>query len=76
MISAGNMLNPTAARPPETLFRSPAMPKKALPPVERRAEVLDTIAAVLPLERRDELAELGALQPASSEIDRCGEEPS
>ncbi|MBZ5763188.1 hypothetical protein LAV84_26445 [Rhizobium sp. VS19-DR104.2] len=52
------------------------MPKKALPPVERRAEELDTIAAVLPLERRDELAELGALQPASSEIDRCGEEPS
>lgn len=27
-------------------------------PVERRAEELDTIAAVLPLERRDELAEL------------------
>ncbi len=36
------------------------MAKNAKPPtaVERRAEELDTIAAVLPLERRDELAEL------------------
>ncbi|WP_313904334.1 site-specific integrase [Rhizobium laguerreae] len=35
-----------------------AKPKKSLTAVERRAEELDTIAAVLPLERRDELAEL------------------
>ncbi|MBB3747178.1 integrase [Rhizobium sp. BK591] len=37
-----------------------AAPKKSatLSAVERRAEELDTIAAVLPLERRDELAEL------------------
>lgn len=27
-------------------------------PVDRRAQELDTIAAVLPMERRDELAEL------------------
>lgn len=32
--------------------------KKSLTAVERRAEELDTIAAVLPMERRDELAEL------------------
>lgn len=35
-----------------------AKPKKSLTAVERRAEELDTIAAVLPIERRDELAEL------------------
>ncbi|MBY3537913.1 site-specific integrase [Rhizobium laguerreae] len=35
-----------------------AKAKTSLPAVERRAEELDTIAAVLPLERRDELAEL------------------
>ncbi|MBY5329945.1 site-specific integrase [Rhizobium leguminosarum] len=35
-----------------------AQPKKSLTAVERRAEELDTIAAVLPMERRDELAEL------------------
>ncbi|MEX2745979.1 site-specific integrase [Rhizobium mongolense] len=35
-----------------------AKAKKSLTAVERRAEELDTIAAVLPLERRDELAEL------------------
>lgn len=35
-----------------------AKPKKSLTSVERRAEALDTIAAVLPIERRDELAEL------------------
>ncbi|MBY5701217.1 site-specific integrase [Rhizobium leguminosarum] len=35
-----------------------AKPKKTLTAVERRAEELDTIAAVLPIERRDELAEL------------------
>ncbi|MGO4568011.1 site-specific integrase [Rhizobium sp. 2YAF20] len=35
-----------------------AKPKKTQTPVERRAEELDTIAAVLPIERRDELAEL------------------
>ncbi|MBY3422563.1 site-specific integrase [Rhizobium laguerreae] len=35
-----------------------AKPKKSLTAVERRAEELDTIAAVLPVERRDELAEL------------------
>ncbi|MDR6101765.1 hypothetical protein QE369_001962 [Agrobacterium larrymoorei] len=37
-----------------------ATPKKSatLSAVERRAEELDTIAAVLPMERRDELAEL------------------
>ena len=35
-----------------------AKPKTSLTAVERRAEELDTIAAVLPLERRDELAEL------------------
>ncbi|MDR6820967.1 integrase [Neorhizobium sp. 2083] len=35
-----------------------AKPKKSLTAVERRAEELDTIAAVLPMERRDELAEL------------------
>ncbi|MFA1677426.1 site-specific integrase [Rhizobium mongolense] len=35
-----------------------ARAKKSLSAVERRAEELDTIAAVLPLERRDELAEL------------------
>ncbi|MBY3447052.1 site-specific integrase [Rhizobium laguerreae] len=35
-----------------------AKPKTSLTAVERRAEDLDTIAAVLPIERRDELAEL------------------
>lgn len=35
-----------------------AKPKTPLTAVERRAEELDTIAAVLPIERRDELAEL------------------
>ncbi|MDF0663966.1 MULTISPECIES: site-specific integrase [unclassified Rhizobium] len=35
-----------------------AKPKKSLTAVERRAEELDTIAAVLPIERRNELAEL------------------
>ncbi|TBC02935.1 site-specific integrase [Rhizobium ruizarguesonis] len=35
-----------------------AKPRKSLTAVERRAEELDTIAAVLPVERRDELAEL------------------
>ncbi|MBY2967596.1 site-specific integrase [Rhizobium leguminosarum] len=35
-----------------------AKPKKSQTSVERRAEELDTIAAVLPIERRDELAEL------------------
>ncbi|MBY5324351.1 site-specific integrase [Rhizobium leguminosarum] len=35
-----------------------AKPKTSLTAVERRAEELDTIAAVLPMERRDELAEL------------------
>ena len=35
-----------------------AKPKKSLTGLERRAEELDTIAAVLPIERRDELAEL------------------
>jgi hypothetical protein len=35
-----------------------AKPKKSLTAVERRAEELDTIAAVLPMERRDKLAEL------------------
>lgn len=35
-----------------------AKPKTSLNAVERRAEELDTIAAVLPIERRDELAEL------------------
>ncbi|MBY5605564.1 site-specific integrase [Rhizobium leguminosarum] len=35
-----------------------AKPKKSLTAVERRAEELDTIAAVLPIERRDELAQL------------------
>lgn len=35
-----------------------AKPKTSLTAVERRAEELDTIAAVLPIERRDELAEL------------------
>ncbi|MBY5609272.1 site-specific integrase [Rhizobium leguminosarum] len=35
-----------------------AEPKTSLTAVERRAEELDTIAAVLPIERRDELAEL------------------
>ncbi|WP_425964866.1 site-specific integrase [Rhizobium nepotum] len=34
------------------------MPPLQKSPVDRRAEELDTIAAVLPLERRDELAEL------------------
>jgi integrase len=34
------------------------MSKKSMSPVERRAEELDTIASVLPMERRDELAEL------------------
>lgn len=37
---------------------SVAKAKKSLTAVERRAEELDTIASVLPLERRDELAEL------------------
>ena len=32
--------------------------KKSAPAVERRAEELDTISAVLPIERRDELGEL------------------
>nr|WP_210299376.1 tyrosine-type recombinase/integrase [Rhizobium sp. BK379] len=35
-----------------------AKAKQSLTAVERRAEELDTIAAVLPMERRDELAEL------------------
>jgi integrase len=35
-----------------------AKPKTSLTAVERRSEELDTIAAVLPIERRDELAEL------------------
>ncbi|MBB3138577.1 hypothetical protein FHS26_006355 [Rhizobium pisi] len=35
-----------------------AKPNTSLTAVERRAEELDTIAAVLPMERRDELAEL------------------
>ncbi|MGO7032926.1 integrase, partial [Rhizobium ruizarguesonis] len=35
-----------------------AKAKTSLTAVERRAEELDTIAAVLPMERRDELAEL------------------
>ena len=35
-----------------------AKAKKSLTAVERRAKELDTIAAVLPIERRDELAEL------------------
>lgn len=35
-----------------------AKSKTSLTAVERRAEELDTIAAVLPIERRDELAEL------------------
>ena len=35
-----------------------AQAKKSLTAVERRAEELDTIAAVLPIERRDELAKL------------------
>ncbi|MBY3279693.1 site-specific integrase [Rhizobium laguerreae] len=35
-----------------------AKPKTSLTAVEQRAEELDTIAAVLPIERRDELAEL------------------
>lgn len=35
-----------------------AKPKTPLNAVERRAEELDTIAAVLPMQRRDELAEL------------------
>ncbi|MBY3238698.1 site-specific integrase [Rhizobium laguerreae] len=35
-----------------------AKPRKSQTSVERRAEELDTIAAVLPIERRDELAEL------------------
>ena len=35
-----------------------AKAKTPLTAVERRAEELDTIAAVLPIERRDELAEL------------------
>ncbi len=39
-----------------------AKPKKSLTAVERRAEELDTIAAVLPIERRDELAELSTDQ--------------
>lgn len=37
---------------------SVAKPKTSLTAVERRAEELDTIAVVLPIERRDELAEL------------------
>ena len=32
------------------------MSKKSMSPAEHRAEELDTIAAVLPIERRDELA--------------------
>jgi len=35
-----------------------AAPSKSQTSVERRAEELDTIASVLPLERREELAEL------------------
>jgi len=37
---------------------SMAKPRTSLTAVERRAEGLATIAAVLPIERRDELAEL------------------
>ncbi|MBX5230247.1 site-specific integrase [Rhizobium sp. NLR9b] len=35
-----------------------AKPKESMTAVERRAEELDTIAAVLPIDRRDELAQL------------------
>ncbi|MBX4862783.1 integrase, partial [Rhizobium bangladeshense] len=35
-----------------------AKAKESMTAVERRAEELDTIAAVLPIDRRDELAEL------------------
>lgn len=46
-------------RPPKPSFWTlVAKAKTSLTAVERRAEELDTIAAVLPMERRDELAEL------------------
>ncbi len=46
-------------RPPKPSFWSACgQTQKSLTAVERRAEELDTIAAVLPIERRDELAEL------------------
>ena len=50
----------TALKAAETRdFGAPvAKAKKSLTAVERRAEELDTIAAVLPIDRRDELAEL------------------
>ncbi|MGE6743991.1 hypothetical protein ACQKGC_27360, partial [Allorhizobium pseudoryzae] len=35
-----------------------ARPSSSKTPVDRRADELDTIAAVLPIDRRDELAEL------------------
>lgn len=35
-----------------------AIDRPARNPVERRVQALDTIAAVLPMDRRDELAEL------------------
>lgn len=47
-----------AAETRDDFGASVAKPKKSLTAVERRAEELDTIAAVLPMERRDELAEL------------------
>ncbi|MDH7810046.1 hypothetical protein P3T33_005209 [Rhizobium sp. AN67] len=47
-------------RPPKHAILEPlaAKAKTSQTSVERRAEELDTIASVLPLERRDELAEL------------------
>gem|GEM_PF-1751605 len=47
-------------RPPKPAILEPIVPKPKTShtSVERRAEELDTIASVLPLERRDELAEL------------------
>jgi hypothetical protein len=60
---ANQKANPGKSRPwtAETVndfTTNVAKPKKSLSAVDRRAEELDTIAAVLPLERRDELAEL------------------
>jgi integrase len=55
-----NPANPTAARPSKLLIRRITVAKSENPKtaVDRRADELDTIASVLPIDRRDELAEL------------------
>jgi integrase len=55
-----NPVQSTVARPSKPSIRrfSMAMPSRSKTAVDRRADELDTIASVLPIDRRDELAEL------------------